>query len=98
MPGINSVEYPVLSNKFRLVVGKIDFKEALKHMIYTYYQSMVRTDDNNNNNPNTMGSSSNPSHMDHNNSMVDSSLHSNTSVPFISPCMIPMVTFVKEEC
>ena len=70
---------------------------------------MVRTDDNNNsknnnpnnnnnNNPNTMGSISNPSHMDHNNSMVDSSLHSNTSVPFISPCMIPMVTFVKEEC
>ena len=67
---------------------------------------MVHTDgnDNNNNNPNinnnpnTMGSSISPNHMDHENSMVDSSLHSNTSVPFICPCMIPMVTFVKEEC
>ena len=102
MPGINSVEYPVQGNKCRLVVGKSDFKEGLKHMIYTTYQSMVCTDDNNNNNnnnnPNTMSSSSKSSHMDHNNSMVGSSLHSNTSVLFISPCMIPMVTFVKEEC
>ena len=63
MPGINSVEYPVQGNKCGVVVGESEFKKAFKHMIYTYYQSMVRTD--NNNNPNNMDSSSNPSNMDH---------------------------------
>ena len=90
MPGVNSVDYPVRGNKCRLVVDKNDFEEALKHMIYTCYQSMVRTD----NNTNTMDSSGNPSHIDHDNSMVDS----NRSAQLISPCMIPVVTFVKEEC
>ena len=68
MPGINSVEYPVQGNKCRLVVGKNDLKKPLKHMIHTYYQSMVITDKNN---PNNMDSSSNPTNTDHNNSMVD---------------------------
>ena len=58
-----------------MVVGESEFKKAFKHMIYTYYQSMVRTD--NNNNPNNMDSSSNLSNTDHENSMMDSSLHSN---------------------
>ena len=52
-----------------MVVGKSDLKKPLKHMIHTYYQSMVITD---NNNPYNMDSSSNPSNTDHNNSIVDS--------------------------
>ena len=53
-----------------MVVGKNDLKKPLKHMIHTYYQSMVITD--NNNNPYNMDSSSNLSNTDDNNSMVDS--------------------------
>jgi len=57
-------------------------------MIYTYYQSMVHMD-NNNNNLNTMDSSSNPSNTDHDNSIVDSSLQSNTEALLISPSPSP---------
>lgn len=41
--------------------------------------------DNNNNNFNTMDSSSNPSNTDHDNSIVDSSLQSNTEALLIFP-------------
>ena len=88
MPLINSVEYPVQGNKCGVVVGKSEFKKAFKHMIYTYYQSMVHMD-NNNNNLNTMDSSSNPSNTDHDNSIVDSSLQSNTEALLISPSPSP---------
>ena len=110
MPGINSVEYPVQGNKCRLVVGKNDFMEALKHNYDLYLlpkygpygrqqQQQQQQQQPPQQQPQHYGQQKQPQPYGHNNnSMVDSSLHSNMSVLFISPCMIPMVTFVKEEC